>query len=79
MATQVVGYDGTDGARAALHAAMALARGAGRPLVVVFAHHVSRLGGEVHDYEEALRERGRSGARGGARRGARGRRSRPSS
>jgi nucleotide-binding universal stress UspA family protein len=27
--------------------------------VVVFAHEVSRLGGEVRDYEEALRERGR--------------------
>ena len=29
-------------------------------LVVVFAHQVSRLGGEVRDYEEALRERGRA-------------------
>ena len=35
--------------------------------MVVFAHQVSRLGGEVHDYEEALRERGRARARGGAR------------
>ena len=60
MATQVVGYDGTDGARAAL------ARGGRRwrrswatRLVVVFAHQVSRLGGEVHDYDDALREHGR--------------------
>ena len=59
MATQVVGYDGTDGARAALDAAVALAAELKDSLVVVFAHQVSRLGGEVHDYEEALLERGR--------------------
>jgi nucleotide-binding universal stress UspA family protein len=59
MATQVVGYDGTDGARAALDAAVALAGELHDTLIVVFAHQVSRIGGEVHDYEEALLERGR--------------------
>ena len=59
MAKQVLGYDGTDGSRAALDAAVGLAAELGDTLVVVFAHEVSRLGGEVHDYEEALRERGR--------------------
>ena len=59
MGTQVVGYDGTDGARAALSVAAGLAAELGDTLVAVFAHEVSRLGGEVHDYEEALRERGR--------------------
>ena len=59
MGTQVVGYDGTDGARAALSVAAGLAGELGDTLVAVFAHEVSRLGGEVHDYEEALRERGR--------------------
>ena len=59
MATLVVGYDGTDGARAALDAAVALAAELNDSLVVVFAHQVSRLGGEVHDYEDALLERGR--------------------
>ena len=59
MSTQVVGYDGTDGARAALEAAAGLAKELGDTLVVVFAHQVSRLGGEVHDYEDALLERGR--------------------
>src|SRR5690349_5797702 len=59
MATQVVGYDGTAGARAALDAAVALAAELNDSLVVVFAHQVSRLGGEVHDYEQALLERGR--------------------
>jgi nucleotide-binding universal stress UspA family protein len=59
MAKQVLGYDGTDGSRAALDAAVGLAGELGDTLVVVFAQEVSRLGGEVHDYEEAVRERGR--------------------
>jgi nucleotide-binding universal stress UspA family protein len=59
MAKQVLGYDGTDGSRAALDVAVGLAAELGDTLVVVFAHEVSRLGGEVHDYAEALRERGR--------------------
>jgi nucleotide-binding universal stress UspA family protein len=59
MAKQVLGYDGTDGSRAALDVAVGLAAELGDTLVVVFAHEVSRLGGEVHDYEDALRERGR--------------------
>jgi nucleotide-binding universal stress UspA family protein len=59
MAKQVLGYDGTDGSRAALDAAIGLAAELGDTLVVVFAQEVSRLGGEVHDYEEAVRERGR--------------------
>jgi nucleotide-binding universal stress UspA family protein len=60
MSTQVVGYDGTDGARAALDVAAGLAKELGDTLVVVFAHQVSRLGGEVHDYEDALLEHGRA-------------------
>jgi nucleotide-binding universal stress UspA family protein len=59
MATQVVGYDGTDGARAALHAAVGLAAELGDGLVAVFAHVTSRLGGEVRDYDDAIREHGR--------------------
>jgi nucleotide-binding universal stress UspA family protein len=59
MATQVVGYDGTDGARAALHVAIGLAAELGDGLVAVFAHVTSRLGGEVRDYDDAIREQGR--------------------
>jgi nucleotide-binding universal stress UspA family protein len=59
MATQVVGYDGTDGARAALGAAVGLASELGDGLVAVFAYTVSRLGGEVRDYADAIREHGR--------------------
>ena len=42
------------------HAVTALAAELGDSLVVVFAYQVSRLGGEVHDYEEVLREHGRT-------------------
>jgi nucleotide-binding universal stress UspA family protein len=59
MGTQVVGYDGTDGARAALDAAVGLAAELGDGVVVVFAHATSRLGGEVRDYDAAVREHGR--------------------
>ena len=59
MGTQVVGYDGTDGARAALDAAVGLAAELGDGVVVVFAHVTSRLGGEVRDYDDAVREHGR--------------------
>jgi nucleotide-binding universal stress UspA family protein len=59
MAKQVLGYDGTVGARVALEAAAALAAELGDGLVVVFAHQTSRLGGEVRDYDDAVREHGR--------------------
>jgi hypothetical protein len=59
MSTQVVGYDGTDGARAALGVAVGLAAELNDGLVAVFAYTVSRLGGEVRDYDEAIREHGR--------------------
>ena len=59
MAKQVLGYDGTDGSRAALDAAVGLAAELGDTLVVVFAHATSRLGGEVRDYDDAIREHGR--------------------
>jgi nucleotide-binding universal stress UspA family protein len=59
MAKLVLGYDGTHGARVALEAAAALAAELGDGLVVVFAHHTGRLGGEVRDYDDAVREHGR--------------------
>ena len=59
MGTQVVGYDGTAGSRAALDAAVGLAGELGDGVVVVFAHATSRLGGEVRDYDDAVREHGR--------------------
>jgi nucleotide-binding universal stress UspA family protein len=54
----VVGYDGTDGARAAVREAARLAPLLGGDVVVVFAFHVSPLGGQVADLAATLRERG---------------------
>jgi nucleotide-binding universal stress UspA family protein len=59
MGTLVVGYDGTDGARAALREAVALGAELGDSIVVVFAYTVGRLGGEVSDYAAALHEHAR--------------------
>jgi nucleotide-binding universal stress UspA family protein len=60
MATLVVGYDGTDGARAALSAAAKLAQELGDVVVAVFAYSIGRLGGEVADYAKAVEEHGRA-------------------
>ena len=59
MAKQVRATTEPSGARAGC-TRHGLAAELGDSLVVVFAHEVSRLGGEVHDYEEVLRERGRA-------------------
>jgi nucleotide-binding universal stress UspA family protein len=59
MGTLVVGYDGTDGSRAALRAAVGLGAELGDGVVAVFAYHVGRLGGEVSDYATALHEHAR--------------------
>jgi nucleotide-binding universal stress UspA family protein len=59
MGTLVVGYDGTDGARTALRAAVALAGDLGDEVVAVFGYTVGRLGGEVSDYAAALHEHAR--------------------
>ena len=59
MGTLVVGYDGTDGGRAALKAAVELAAELGDGVVAVFAYTVGRLGGEVSDYAAAMHEHAR--------------------
>ncbi len=53
----VVGYDGTDGSRAAFAEAARLAGELGLGLHVVFSYSVSRLGGELRDLDEAVAER----------------------
>jgi nucleotide-binding universal stress UspA family protein len=60
MSALVVGYDGTDGARAALREAARLAPLLDAPVVVAFAFGTSPLGGEVSDLSAALHERGES-------------------
>ena len=56
--TLVVGYDGTEGARAALHEAAGLAGALGDDLHLVFSFEAPRLGGELRDLDEAIHERG---------------------
>ena len=56
--TLVVGYDGTEGARAALDEALTLAGQLSESVHVVFSFESPRLGGELHDLDDAIRERG---------------------
>jgi nucleotide-binding universal stress UspA family protein len=56
--TLVVGYDGTEGARAALAEGLHLAERLGEAVHVVFSFASPRLGGELHDLDAAIRERG---------------------
>jgi nucleotide-binding universal stress UspA family protein len=55
--TLVVGYDGTDGARASLDEALALAGDLGTGVHVVFAYARSQLPTEMRDLDEAVMER----------------------
>jgi nucleotide-binding universal stress UspA family protein len=59
MADIVVGYDGSEHAKAALSTAVEFARGLGDRVVVVFGYEPSPLGGEVADLRRALEEEGR--------------------
>jgi nucleotide-binding universal stress UspA family protein len=54
----VVGYDGTEGAQAALAEALRLAGALDAEVVVAFAYWVNPLGGEMADFSATLRERG---------------------
>ncbi|WP_445150873.1 universal stress protein [Baekduia sp. Peel2402] len=56
--TLVVGYDGSDGARAAYATALDLAGRLGEGVHIVFSFESPRLGGELHDLDDAIRERG---------------------
>jgi nucleotide-binding universal stress UspA family protein len=56
--TLVVGYDGSAGARAAYAHALTLAGRLGEGVHVVFSFESPRLGGELHDLDDAIRERG---------------------
>lgn len=61
MADQiVVGYDGSDGSKAALAHAIALGKDLGAGLVVVFGYAPPNPEREAADYREALREIGES-------------------
>jgi nucleotide-binding universal stress UspA family protein len=52
----IVGYDGSDCAKAALRTAIELARAYGEKVVVAFAYELNPVAGEIHDYHAALKE-----------------------
>jgi nucleotide-binding universal stress UspA family protein len=54
----VVGYDGSDCAKAALRVAVDVGRAYGEPVTIAYGYDVSPVGGQDHDYLEALRELG---------------------
>jgi len=54
----VVGYDGTEGAQAALAEALRLARALDAEVVIAFVYRAGAVGGESSDLLETLRERG---------------------
>jgi nucleotide-binding universal stress UspA family protein len=57
MADVIVGYEGSDGARAALDTALEMSAALGDRVVIAFGYHVQKLGGEVLDYAKAVQER----------------------
>ncbi len=59
MADIIVGYDGSDAARAALDTALEIAGLLGDDVVVAFGYEIQKLGGEVKDYAKAVEERAR--------------------
>lgn len=56
----VVGYDGSDCAKAALAAAIELAKATGDRITVAFGYHVWPGGGEAGDYRRTLKDHGAS-------------------
>ena len=54
----VLGYDGSDGAKAALPHAVALARAFGAPLAIVFAYGQNPVGGVTGDVKRAVEDTG---------------------
>src|ERR1700712_931031 len=53
----ILGYDGSDCAKAALALATETAKAMGDRVVVVWTIEAHHTGGEVKDYEDALKER----------------------
>ena len=58
MADIIVGYDGSDCAKAALDLASSAAEAIGDRVVLAWTMEAHPLGGEAHDYDEALKELG---------------------
>ena len=52
----IVGYDGSECAKAALGVALEVGRAYGERVTIAFGYELSPVGGELHDYHAALRE-----------------------
>jgi nucleotide-binding universal stress UspA family protein len=52
----IVGYDGSDWAKAALRVGLDAGRAYGEKVVIAFAYELNPVAGEIHDYHAALRE-----------------------
>ena len=52
----IVGYDGSAASRAALRTALQVGQAYGETVTIAFGYDLSPVGGEIHDYHEALRE-----------------------
>ena len=52
----IVGYDGSDGSKAALRTALDVAKAYNEKVTIAFGYGVNPMAGEVKDYAEALRE-----------------------
>jgi len=54
----VLGYDGSDGSKAALRVAVTVAKAFDAPLTVVFGYEPNPMGGETADYKKQLEKIG---------------------
>lgn len=54
----VLGYDDSDGSKAALPVAVAVAKAFGAPLAIVFGYEPNPMGGETADYKNQLEKLG---------------------
>ncbi len=54
----VLGYDGTDGSKAALAVAVSVAHAYGATLTIVFGYEPNPMGGETADYQDKLEKIG---------------------
>jgi nucleotide-binding universal stress UspA family protein len=52
----IVGYDGSECAKAALRTALDVGRAYGEKVTIAFAYELSPVGGELHDYHAALKD-----------------------
>jgi len=54
----ILGYDGSDGSKAALRVAVTVAKAFDAPLTVVFGYEPNPMGGETADYKKKLQKIG---------------------